>query len=768
LLICCFLVLLTFAAFYPVCTRAFEFVGFDDEDYVTQNVHFREGLTPAGCWWALTSIRAYNWHPLTWLSLQLDYQCFRLDPRGYHLTNLLLHTANACLLFLALWYMSGARWPSAAVAAFFAVHPLHVESVAWVAERKDVLSTFFALLTLLAYTSYARRPRLSAYLLVMALLALGLMAKPMLVTLPFLLLLLDYWPLGRLRGRSRTRGPVTDTLPPGATGACPPALPWLRLVAEKVPLFALVAASCLLTLWAQQGVLKSREEFPLGARVANALVTYGTYLGQMAWPTRLAVLYPHPGTAVSPLSAAVVGAGLATVSLLVLGAARRRPYLVVGWLWYLGSLVPVIGLVQVGLQARADRYTYWPLIGILVALSWGVADVVTRRPSLGRALLFGAGLYLLLCFALTASQVRYWQNDVTLWEHTLQVTSGNALAHYNLAVAYEKRGRLPEAMHQYGAALQIRPDYPNAHAGLGGLLLKRGDLDEARRQVVLALESNPGNLPARTCLGAILYQQGQSEQAEEQFCRALQIDPAYLPARNGLGQALWRQGRLDEAEQCFRAVLEADPNSAEAQNNLGAVLLRRGQAAEALPHLAAAARLQPRSAAVQNGLGSAQRRCNQWEEAVASYRRAVDLEPRTVIYHANLAYALQELGQDAQAEAEYRAARTLDPDWPRAAGRAAWILATHPAARRRDPAEAVYLADLCCRATQYREPLLLDTLAAAYTEAGQFEQAIATGQKAIDAAGTALGSDQIQRLRAHLERYRVHQPLRDSGIEPVK
>jgi Tfp pilus assembly protein PilF len=595
------LVLLTVLVYST--TFRYPFVNLDDPVYVSQNPHVQAGLTPQGVRWAFTTFDCGNWHPLTWLSLQLDASLFGgQNAGGYHLTNVLLHAANTLLLFLVLGRMTGAVWRSALVAGLFALHPLHVESVAWVSERKDVLSTLFWMLALAAYLRYVRRPGPGRYLPVALALALGLLAKPMLVTLPCVLLLLDWWPLGRL-----TLGPIPAAHPTGAR----------RLLLEKLPLFALALASCAVTLVAQLHgqAVAPLEEFPPAARVGNALLAYAAYLGKTLWPFRLAAYYPHPG-AVPVAAAAGAGILLLAVTALVL-ALRRRPYLPVGWLWYLGTLVPVIGLVQVGGQAFADRYTYVPLIGVFVMLVWGGADLAAGRVP-GAALAAGAALVLSACGVLTWLQVRHWQSSLHLWEHAVAVTPANGLAHLNLGACYYERGRLadarreleqaaalgpgraepharlatvlaevgqwPQAADEYRRATALAPEAAWLHANFGTVLLELGCPDEALAEFRRAVALDPDLPLAHANLGIVLRAFGRPEEAEAAFRRAVALDPALAPAHAGLGDVLADLGRTDEARAEYRRAL--DPGDRQARSRLQACA-RLAALRTRLPDLAA-------------------------------------------------------------------------------------------------------------------------------------------------------------------------------------
>jgi tetratricopeptide (TPR) repeat protein len=535
------LVLGTLAAYAGVLSN--EFVNYDDPDYVTANPNVQAGLTNASVRWAFTTTRASNWHPLTWLSLQLDYQLFHLRPWGFHLTSLLLHCANALLLFVVLDAMTGMVWRSAVVAALFAWHPLHVESVAWVAERKDVLSTLFWMLTLGAYMHYVRRPGTIRYLLVFCSLGLGLMAKPMLVTLPCVLLLLDYWPLGRLRfgDPASASGRPASKKKARETSRNEGSLRWLLI--EKIPLFALAAASCAVTWYVQQkgGAVQSLTKYPLEVRLGNAPVACCTYLVKMIFPVELAPLYPHPKTALPALPVAGASAFLLGVTALALTLARRVPYLAVGWFWYLGTLVPVLGLVQVGAQALADRYTYVPLVGIFLLLVWTIADVLARwRSSL--LLIPTTAVVLLFCMFLTWVQVGFWQDSYTLWVRTLAVRKDNYVALNNLALVCEDQGDWAQALKLYRDAVDLAKDDLSSRINLAGMLARLGRGEEAVAEYHAALLIDPRSLPAHDGMGLVCMQLGRKDEAVNHFTTTHQLKAASLAA----------EGRFDEAAALLR------------------------------------------------------------------------------------------------------------------------------------------------------------------------------------------------------------------------
>jgi tetratricopeptide (TPR) repeat protein len=565
----------------------------DDNLLVYENPQVLAGLSKEGAIWAFTQYHAEYWHPVTWLSHMLDCQLFGLRPGLHHLTSLLFHLANCVLLLLILRKMTGALWRSAFVAALFAIHPLHVESVAWVAERKDVLSAFFWFLTIWAYARYAEQPGLKRYLLVLLFFGLGLMAKPMVVTLPFVLILLDYWPLGRLQ--LHTVRTVSDFDIPTSS--------LFHLVREKIPLFVLTAVTIVATVVVQEkvGALKSLEAFPLTTRIANALVSYTGYIAKMIWPHNLAVYYPHPGT-IPVWQVAGSGLLLLCISVMVIKAAKNRPYLAVGWLWYLGTLVPVIGLVQVGSQAMADRYTYLSLVGLFIMIAWGLPSLLAGWRHGRNAFAIASAILLLGCVAGTWRQVGHWQNSITLFQHTVNVTSDNHFAHNNLGVALARGGRLGEATYHYSQALRIKPDRAEVHNNLGNALAAQGNVDRAVDHYYQALEIDPNNARAYNNLGNLLANQGKTEEALNHYTEALRLEPDYVGAHYNLGTALAEQGRTEEAINHLTEALRIMPYWAGAHNNLGVLLERRGRLDEAIRHYSEALRLDPDYAKARTNL----------------------------------------------------------------------------------------------------------------------------------------------------------------------
>jgi protein O-mannosyl-transferase len=590
-------------AFWPVLGNGF--VNFDDDEYVTANPHVRGGWSLAGLRWAVTSGELANWHPLTWISHMCDVQLFGVSPAGHHATSLLLHLLGTLLLFLLLESTTGALGPSAFAAALFGVHPLHVESVAWIAERKDVLSTMFWLLATLAYVWWTRRPGTARYVATVAALAAGLASKPMLVTLPFTLILLDVWPLGRWAPLAAQRG--------AARAAA-------KLVLDKLPLFALSAVSCVVTYAVQHshGAVGTLEEFSFATRLTNAILSYATYLVRTILPAGLAVFYPHEGASISTAKAAVAGLAVLALTALAIRARRRAPYALVGWLWYLGTLVPVVGLVQVGDQATADRYTYVPLIGIFVAIAFGIPDLL-RRTELLRLhprVLSAAATIVVAALAVVANfQVRTWRDSASLFEHALAVTTRNAVAHNNLALALESRGSADEAAAHYAEAIRIDPRHAKAYNNLGCLLLERGRLDDAVANFSDAVAAAPRFAKAHYNLGIALARQGRDADAVRSFERALEIAPEDSEAHDNLGISLARLGRLDEALAQFSAAVRSDPDNADAYFNWGLTLGARGAWSDAAARFADAIRIRPDHAAAHQQLGAALLRAGDREGA---------------------------------------------------------------------------------------------------------------------------------------------------------
>jgi len=640
-----------------------EFIQFyDDVLYVTDNPHVQAGLTIESIVWAFTTGFGANWHPLTWISHMLDWQLFGLNPWGHHLTSLLFHVANTILLFFVLLRMTNGLWQSAFVAALFALHPLHVESVAWIAERKDVLSTFFWILTMWAYLRYVERQETKNYALLALALTLGLMAKPMLVTLPFVLLLLDYWPLNRTQFSDfRTR--LGQRLDQGSHVKLRK-LPLQDLVKEKAPLFALVAVSSLVTFVAQQqgGAMQTVENLPVLTRVANAVVVYVSYVEKMIWPSGLSAYYPHPGASRTLLQVALPGLVLFIISASVVLAKRRRPYLVVGWCWYLGALIPTIGLVQVGSQAMADRYTYVPLIGLFMMIAWGIPELVLGWKKRTVILTTTGILVIGAMLTVTWWQVGYWKNASVLFSHAVSVTSGNWLAHSNLGSALALEGKTEEAIEQQQEALRIRPNYPEAEYNIGVALASLGRTEEAISHYKRAIQSNPNYTGAHNNLGLLLAGQGKTADAIAHYREALRIEPEYAEGHTNLGSALESMGNIDEAIVHYRQAIRSKPNLWNAHFNFALALAKQGKIAEAISHYNETLRLKPDYADAHNNLGKLLEGQGKISEAMTHYAEALRMNPEHADAHKNIALILAGEGKNAEAMAHFSEVLRIRPN----------------------------------------------------------------------------------------------------------
>jgi tetratricopeptide (TPR) repeat protein len=621
---------LTAIVYAPV--RTFELVNWDDPSYVTENPIVRGGLTPASALWALTTTHSPYWHPMTWLSLLLDVSLFGGDAGAYHVTSVAIHIATTVVLFLLLRRMTGAVVPSAFVAAIFAVHPLHVESAAWIAERKDVLSTFFWALTIWAYVSYARAPSVGRYVVVVAWYALALMSKPMVMTLPVLLLLLDWWPLDRLRG--------------GSAGSKGPA--YVRLVIEKLPLVAMATATAIATMVVQRriGAVAGLDVLPLSARVQNAIVSCVVYIWKTVWPTNLAAFYPlHPYPLWVVLLAA---AGLTAVTVAAALARTQLPHVTVGWLWFLVTVAPVIGLTQAGEQARADRFMYVPMIGLLIIPTWELYRLLVGSSQKSRrsgALLFKlfspdllisslAFLAVVLYAVAARAQVMTWADGEALWRHAIAVVPGNFVAYQNLGEALRDRNRLDEAL-------------PNLRQALANV---------------------PANSPGQEAMihndiGLVLSRKGQFADAAAEFAAAVGLSPRFAEAKLNLANALAAGGRAAEAEPYYAAAIALKPDLVEPQVGLGSVLLQQRRPADAIAHYEAALRIDPSLAQAHNGLGAAYGMQGRVADAMREYDEALRLDPSLVTAHFNVAVLMVREGRTDEARRHLDTALRIDPDY---------------------------------------------------------------------------------------------------------
>lgn len=708
LLIAPLLAIVTFAVYAPV--RHDEFVSFDDPTYIAGNPHITPGLSWDGVLWSLRHTHGGNWHPLTSVSHMIDCDLYGVSPGGHHLTSVAIHALNAVLLFLVLRSMTGSVWRSCLVAALFALHPLRVESVAWASERKDVLAGLFWMLTLMAYVRYVKRPGPLRYAIVASCLVLGLLSKPMVVTLPFVLLLLDVWPLRRA------------------------GVSWSRLIIEKLPLIGLAAAAAGVTYFVQRsvGTLASTGRLPLIARVENGLISYLGYLVKTIWPAKLAVYYPHPAYAgdgaISRMLAPAAGAAvvLATITVLALRFRRSRPHLGVGWLWYLGTLVPVIGIIQVGDQAMADRYTYLPQIGILLAIVWEVAELAKHRRAAHLVARAAAAATVIVLAVLTSRQLAHWRTSESLYVHTLGVTSGSYRIHSLLGQVYLEKGDLDAAENQFQRAAVLGPDRADPHASLAEVAARRGDLATA----------------------------------ELRFRRAVELDADNLAANNNLGVLYARAGRYDEAAACLERVLAVDPDDPEARVNLGLLRLNQRRPELAVTHLTRAIELRPDYADAERYLGTTYVMLGNFGLAERHLRRAIELVPGDAGLQATLANVLASAGRIREAEDLYRAALQRQPDLAEASLALAWLLATAGDPSLRNGEEAVRLAERGLEASAPPNAEDLDCLAAAYAEAGRFPQAVATASRALALYTESGLVEKRAEIEARLRGYRSGRPFR--------
>jgi protein O-mannosyl-transferase len=793
-LCCVLLALITVAVYLPVIEQGF--VAFDDNYYLTANSTVQAGLTWEGTRWAFTRAHAANWHPVTWLSHMLDCQIYGLKPAGHHVTSLLFHTANTLLLFGLLKRLTGAFWRSALVAALFALHPLHVESVAWVAERKDVLSTFFFMLTLGAYARYAevQSPKSGVwYGAALGLFALGLMSKPMLVTLPFILLLLDYWPLQRC-------GPAQCNLKPSARKLRPSSFILHPLLLEKLPFFMLSAASCVITLIAQQkggavAPLDGVSGVSVESRIINTPISYVWYLVKLIWPSDLAVVYPYVRD--RPLEQVLLATALLiALTGMALWQGRRRMYLAVGWFWYLGTLVPVIGLVQVGTQSIADRYTYVPAIGLFIALAWGVADLTSGWRKRTLALAAGTAAVLMAYAAAVGAQTLCWQNTESLFRHALAVARDNFIAYNNLGLYIAEHGELELGKKYYRLAIEIAPNYPPPRNNLGTALVQQKKYEEAIAAFESALSINPRSAEVEGNLGAALYCLGKTDEAINHLREAIRLNPEHSMAHFNLANALLQKDRLAEAIEHYRTALALNPEYGEAQNNLALVLAKQGKRDEAIAQFKRALaiepdlwpahyglggllidqgefdgavaqfsevlRLQPKHEPAWLQLGLARAGQGKPAEAVEAFSAALRIKPDDGVAHYHLAVALAGQHKTKEAVRHYREALKTLPDFPEALNNLAWILAANPDPEVRNGREAIDLAERACKLTEYKQPVMVGTLAAAYAEAGRFAEAVTTAEKAKTLAEQANQMEVAARNRTLLELYRSGQPGRDT------
>jgi len=804
--VCVFLALAVLAVFGQ--TAHFEFLRYDDHTYVFENPVVQRGLSLAAVGWAFTHAQVSNWIPLTTLSHMLDCDLFGLRAGGHHLVNVLLHAANAVLLFLVLRQITGRLWRSAFVAAVFAVHPLRAESVAWIAERKDVLSGCFFLLTIAAYLRQVRRPSRVNYIVMLGLFALGLMAKSMVATLPGVLLLLDYWPLGRIRNR-------TDLA---------------RLALEKIPLLAIAAVVSVVAAL-MPGLIVARRT-PLLERVENALISYVIYLRQMVFPTDLAAHYPNPAPGPAWWEAGLALVLLTAISAAVVLVRQKRPFLLAGWLWYLGMLFPVIGIVQISSDAaHADRYTYLPEIGLAVAATWCIGEWTARWRN-RRLILGGLAVAALAVLSVVArEQVSTWRNDESLWTRALACTSDNFIAHNGLGVALAGKGEYDAAIAEYHQALKINPGYAVAHFDLADALAAKGDLDGAIAEERLTLALNPDTYEAWNNLGAAQFKKGEKEEAVAQYRKALEIKPDGEQALFNLGNALLQSGHPEEAiahlrhglainpgfadglnnlgiclcltgayEQAipqFRRALQLDPNDLEARCNLANAFVKTGNLPEAMAQYGQILAKNPSHATALRGLAKALLRQGDFDGALASFQktmslspdpvtrwiefgnallRSADTEEAVICFQAalklnaqspvaldGLGSAFARLGKARPAADTWRQALQISPNATSVQNHLAWLLATTADASLRDGPTALLLATQANQATGDKNPTALRTLAAAYAESGRYADAAATARRAVEIAAAQKNESVATKLTKEVKLYEGGQAMREDA-----
>jgi tetratricopeptide (TPR) repeat protein len=670
ILICLVLISAIIAVYYKVCT--YDYINYDDLTYVFDNPNIQSGISLNTIKWMFTTNVGCNWHPLTWLSFMLDWQLFGSNAGGRHFTNLIFHIANTLLLFLVFKRMTSAIWQSAFVAALFALHPLHVESVAWVAERKDVLSTFFWLLTMSAYLRYVKRPGVGRYLLTLLVFVLGLMAKPMLVTLPFVLLLLDYWPLERIKHFNRQV--------------------IYHLIWEKIPFIVLSVIFSIITFFTQQSreAIVSVAEINLKIRLLNALISYVKYIEKMFWPSGLTFFYPHPYENISFIYAALSAVFLLVVTIFVIRTGRNHRYLVTGWFWYLGTLIPVIGLVQVGVHAWADRYSYITLTGLFIIIAWGIPELLEKW-NYRKFAVWGTSLAVLFILAECAYfQQGYWKNSFTISQHALAVTKNNYMAQCLMADALFKQGNNEEAIRYYSEAIKLRPRYAYALNGLGNAFYKEERIDESIDYYKRAVEADPCQAKVYSNLAAALENKGRFDEAILLHKKALQISPDIVELRIKFGAALVRSGKLAEAVKEYEKILLIQPQNAIVHEYLGKVLFQQGQFKDAIAHLEESLRLKPNEAEYMNDLA--------W---------ALTIKINSGVYN---------------------------------------------------PGKAVRLAQQACELTNYKKPELLDTLAAAYAAAGDYDKAVETAEKALELCQSPKQEMMKEEIKSRLVLFKAGKP----------
>ena len=649
-----FIISVTFSLYFQV--HQFEFVGFDDNEYVYENPHVTSGINFENIRWALTAFHSNNWHPLTWISHMVDCRIFGLNPGWHHLVNLFFHISNSVLLFIIFRRMSGRLWQSAFVAAVFAVHPLHVESVAWVSERKDVLSTFFGLLTILSYAWYVGKQNFKRYSLVISFFILGLLSKPMLVTLPFVLLLLDYWPLRRFHFQKEAEGSRQNFFN----------IKHINII-EKIPLFVIAAASSIMTFFAQKAgaVMVSLAFIPIETRVANAITSYVSYIVRLFVPLNLSCIYPHP-LVISWEKLLLSVTLLMIISAFAIKNIKKAPYFIVGWLWFLGTLVPVIGLVQVGMQSMADRYMYIPSIGLLLIISWGASEIIQKKKAAKKVSETVAIIGIILMVIISWKQIAYWENSEKLFKRALQVTDNNYIAHHKLGAYFSTQGREENAIKNYLKSIQIDPGFHDSYFNLGLLYYHQGEMEKAVSNLLKAAAIKPDYADTYSILGAAFFQKKDYEKAEENYLKEVKIAPDRIDANFNVGAVYLCLDKIDEAIAFFKKTIDLRPDFVNGYHYLGLSFDKKGQGEKALEYYQIALGIKPDSMKIRFLVAKKMMEQKKFAKAADQYSSILRLNPNNANAMHKKGVALSKLGDIDNAIKYYSKAIKLEPKFAEA------------------------------------------------------------------------------------------------------
>lgn len=747
LLVCAFLFLGTFALFWPA--RNYDFIGYDDPAYIFENPYVQAGLTRESIAWAFGNVasEATYWHPLSWMSHMLDCQLFGLNAGAHHMVSVGFHALNAVLLFLLLRALTGSLWRSAAVAALFAWHPIQVESVAWVTERKNLLSTCFFFLTLLAYVRYVRKTgehasplqglKTGHYWVVAVLFALGLMCKPMLVTLPCVLLLLDAWPLRRIDFREAGKFARARLL-----------------VAEKLPLFILSAISSWITIRAHQhlDIVVAGNQVPLDIRFANAALSYVKYLGKVFWPADLAIIYPYPS--VWPVGQFIwTSVLLITLTALFFYLRKGRPQLLFGWFWFLGTLVPVIGILQVGSQPMADRFIYIPVIGIFVLLVWTAAELLGKLRAVKPAAVAASTIVVIACMVVSRYHLRFWENSFTLFERTLAVTTNNPITHYNLGLAYSRKGDLEKAKFHYTRALEAKPGYTDAQNNLAATLLSEGRIKEAIAEYEKLLEKSPDHLLANYNFGLAHEIQNNWATAAKHFERVVNAEPHNVEAYVKLINTLGRSGQVTAAHFRIEEMLKRNPNSPDAHIAAATILMEQNRLPDAISTLRQAIQMDPKRPEAHYQTGAAHAMMGGFNESIPFFEEALRLKPDFAEAHFSLGMVHSQLGQREEAIQKFQDTLGVQPDFVPALMQLGYIWSSHEKTGLRNGPEAVKVAEKAAQLTRHQDPAVLNVLGMAYAQDKKWKDALEVSRRALSIAISNGDQTLAAQIEAHLADY---------------